>query len=68
MGHLTYLCFPGFKRQVIVKWVNARILVLSDGSTHNTPDMAKYLRRKIPPTGRERPQRLTKEIIGNLFH
>lgn len=65
---MTYLCFPGFKRQLIVEWVNARILVPSDGSTHNTPDMAKYLRRKISPTGRERPQRLTKEIIGNLFH
>lgn len=66
--HMTYLCFQGFKEQVIVKWVNASILVPSDGSTHNTPDTAKDLRRKMSPTGWERPQRLTKEVIGNLFH
>lgn len=52
---------------MIVKGTNANILVPSDRSTHNPLDSAKDLRRKISPTRRKRPQRLTKEIIGNLF-
>lgn len=43
--HMTYLCFRVFKWQVTVRWVNASILVLSDGSTHNTPGRAKGLRK-----------------------
>ena len=67
--HMTFLCFQRFKWQGIIKWVNASILVASDGSTYNTPDTAKDLRRKMSPTGRERrPQRLTKKVTKNLFH
>lgn len=33
------------------------------------PDIAKDLREKMSPTKREKvPQRLTKKVIGNLFH